>query len=474
MSEELGIRTKRSENFSKWYLEAVRKGGFVDQRSPVKGFDVILPWGYSVWELIHKRFDEEIKKNGVKNCYFPSFTPERFIRKEEEHLEGFKAELMLVTEAGGSKLEENLVVRPTSETIMYPMFSLWIRSHADLPFKINQWCNMIRYDTKVTRPFIRSRENLWQEAHTAHASREDAEKQAEEAVRIYSKSYEQMALAALVLVRPKSDTFPGADFTVVFDTPVQNGKVVQGPGTHFLGQNFSKPFDIQFTDKDRTKKYVWQTCWGMTTRQVGIILMHFGDDKGAVLPPEVAPYQVVVVPIPFKGKEDRVKTKSQEVENAVKKMGIRAFLDGRDYSPGFKFNEWELKGVPLRIEIGPRDIENREVTIVERLTGKKSKLKVSKLADLKKILKKIQKDMLAKSELILKNSITDVTDLDKLGTVSGFARANWCGSASCEEQIKETGAEIRGTLYGKKEKVFGKCIKCGKPAKHVVYIARAY
>lgn len=468
----MGIQAKRS-NFSAWYLEVVRKGGFVDQRSPVKGFDVILPWGYSVWEMLQKKLDEEIKKNGVKNCYFPILVPERLLKKEEDHFSGFTAETAMVTEVGDTKLEEKLALRPTSEAMMYSLFSLWIRSHADLPFKVNQWNNVVRWDTKMSKPLIRSREFLWQEGHTAHANKEDALKQIDEAVDFYSKSYDQMALSSLVLVRPKSDTFPGADFSVVFDSVVQDGKVVQGPDAHMLGQNFSKPFDVSFTDKNSKKQYVWQTSWGMSTRQIGAVIMHHGDDKGAVLPPEIAPYQVVIVPIIFKGKEKIVKEKAAELEQLLKKKGIRVYLDTRDYSAGFKFNEWELKGVPLRIEIGPKDIQNKQVTLVERLSSEKTAVKIAKL-DVKKALKRIQSEMINKSKAALKKSIKNVKEKAELSPIKGFARANWCGSDECEAQIKETGAEIRGTLYKKKEKPFGRCINCGKPARHVVYIANAY
>lgn len=475
MSEELGIQTKRSEDFSKWYLEVVRKGGFVDQRSPIKGFDVILPWGYAVWEMIQHKFDKLIKENGVKNAYFPLVIPESLIRKEEKHFEGFKAETFKITEAGGEKLDEPLYVRPTSETIMYYMYALWIRSYKDLPLKINQWNNVVRFDTKVTKPFIRGREFLWQEGHTAHATKEDTEKWIKTVVKMYKEIYDLLALDPLILVRPKSDTFAGADYSVVFDTLTQDGKVVQGPDCHLLGQHFSKPFDISFLDSDGKKQYVWQTSWGLSTRQIGIIIAHHGDDKGAVLPPAVSPYQVVVVPISFKGKEEIVKKKSEEIRDSIKHEGIRVHLDDRDHSPGFKFNEWELQGVPLRVEIGPKDIENNEVTVVTRL-GIKTKLKVAAISEIKGMLDDIQTELSLRSKKFLLDNIKDVTTLSQLKTAKGFSRGNWCGSAECEQNIKaETGGnEIRGTLYSKEEKPFSHCIHCGKEAKYVVYIARAY
>lgn len=479
MSEELGVTTKRSEDFSRWYLDVVRKGNFIDQRSPIKGFDVILPWGYAVWEKIQQRFDELLKENDVKNCYFPMLIPERLLKKEEEHLKGFRAETLMATEAGGEKLEEKYALRPTSETIMYYMFSLWIRSYKDLPLKVNQWCNIIRWDTKVTKPFLRSREFLWQEGHTAHVTREDAENMVGRVLHMYGEIYKMLAIEPLILVRPKSDTFAGADFSVVFDTLLQDGKVAQGPGTHMLGQNFSRPFGIQYLDKNGKKQHVWQTSWGITTRQIGILIMHHGDDSGAIIPPGLSPIQVVVVPIMFKGKEQVVIEKAKEVEDKIKSLGIRTYLDDRDYSAGFKFNEWELRGVPLRIEIGPKDVEGKEVTAVNRVDGSKKKIKISALSDVPALLDGIHNQLLQRSRKFLSENTKDAKGLDQLRNMArkGFwMRANWCGSGSCEKNIKAEcgGAEIRGMLYKKEEKPFGRCVYCGKDAKHVVYIAKAY
>src|SRR3989344_8989740 len=306
MSEDMGIQTKQDEDFGKWYLEVVRRGDFIDQRSPVKGFDVILPWGYAVWESIQQIFDRLIKSNGVKNAYFPLVIPEHLLKKEEEHFKGFRAEAFVITEAGGEKLEEKLFVRPTSETIMYYMYALWIRSYKDLPLKINQGNNVIRFDTKGTKPLIRPREFLWQEGHTVHSTKEDAEKWLKIVVSMYKDMYQALAIEPLVLVRPKSDTFAGADYSIVFDTLLQDGKVSQGPGSHLLGQHFSKPFGIKFLDENGKEQFGWQTSWGTSIRQIGIMIAHHGDDKGAVLPPDVAPNQVVIVPILFKGKEEEV------------------------------------------------------------------------------------------------------------------------------------------------------------------------
>ncbi len=476
MSEELGIKTKRSENFSEWYLEVVRKGDFIDQRSPIKGFDVITPWGYAVWEQIQRHFDAVIKEHGVVNAYFPLLIPESLVKKEEEHFEGFKAEVFTVTEAGGQPLEERLYVRPTSETIMYFMYALWIRSHKDLPLRINQWNNVVRFDTKVTKPFIRGREFLWQEGHTAHATQEDAEKQVAEAIEMYSESMKLQAIQPLLLVRPKSDTFAGANYSVVMDCLTQDGKVVQGPDAHLLGQHFSKPFGITFQDERGEQKHVWQTSWGMSTRMIGLSIMQHGDDRGAVLPPEMAPLQAVIVPILFAGKEDDIIKQCESVKNTLEKLGLRCHIDDRDYSPGFKFNHWELRGVPLRIEIGPKDLEAGAVTVAKRIDGSRTQIETAKLREMRKTLKQVQKEMLAKSKKFLIDNTQDVREKEKLKNSFGFSRSNWCGSGECEKNLKaETGGyEIRGTLYGKKEKTFGPCIYCGKKAEQVVYIAKAY
>ena len=476
--DNLGVTVTRKEDFSKWYLEVVRKGGFKDQRTPVKGFDVILPWGYCVWESLVKVYDDLLKKDGVQNCYFPLLIPESFIEKEKEHFSGFEAETANVTEVGGEKLNEKLAIRPTSETIVYHMFSMWIRSYKELPMKINQWCNIVRWDTKVTKPFIRDREFLWSEVHTAHATREDCLMQIDRYVEIVGKFHESMAVAALVLQRTENDKFPGAEFSIAYDTLVQDGKVFQGPGGHFLGQNFSKPFGINFMDEKGKREHVWQTCLGMTTRQIGGLIMQHGDDKGAVLPPSVAPVQVVIVPILFKGKEKSVMEAVKTVENEMCRMGIRVQADSRDYSAGFKFNHWELKGVPLRIEIGPRDVEEGAVTTVRRNDGRKGKIMLSELGKIRETLDEIQREMYKKSKDFLKENTRDVKDMEELKQsvkAGGFSRACWCGSKECEDWVKDqTGASIRGTLYGKKEKVFGGCVYCEKNASQVVYIAKAY
>ncbi len=329
----------------------------------------------------------------------------------------------------------------------------------------------------MTKPFIRGREFLWQEGHTAHVSKEDAEQWIKVVVNMYKQAYGSMALEPLVLVRPKSDTFAGADYSVVFDTLMQDGRVAQGPDCHLLGQHFAKVFGIKFLDSDGQSRHVWQTSWGLSTRQIGIMIAHHGDDKGAVLPPDVAPYQAVVIPILFKGKEEEVMEKAESVKEQLHQLGLRVHLDGREHSAGYKFNEWELRGVPLRIEIGPKDIAAGEVTAVSRL-GEKSKVKMNELGETKALLENIQEEMLTRSKKFLAENIKDVRGMDELkeSRASGFFRGNWCSSGECEANIKAEsgGVEIRGTLYGKEEKPFAHCRWCGEPAKHLVDLAKAY
>ncbi len=473
----LGVTVTRKENFSQWYLEVVRKGGFKDQRTPVKGFDVILPWGYAIWERIQEITNKIFKQHGIQNCYFPMLFPEAFLKKEAEHFEGFKAEAVKVTEVGDEKLTEPLVIRPTSETIMYYMFSKWIRSYRDLPLKINQWCNVVRWDTKVTRPFIRDREFLWQELHTAHATREEALQQINEIIEMCKEIHYYLAMSAIPMRRTPSDTFPGAEFSVAFDTLVQDCKVFQGPGGHFLGQNFAKAFDITFIDEHGRKQYVWQTCLGMTTREIGGIIMQHGDDQGAVLPPLLAPIQFVIIPIPFKAREQLVLNKAKEIYSLISTY-VRAHIDLRDYSPGFKFNDWELKGVPFRIEIGPKEAEQNKITIVRRDTGEKIELSVREITKekLHALIKQMQNDMFERSKRFLETHIINTTEFDEIkeNARKGIVRTNWCGSERCEEKINALGVEVRGTRFDKKEEPFDTCVVCGKKAKYVIYAARSY
>jgi prolyl-tRNA synthetase len=412
-----------------------------------------------------------MKARAISNAYFPLLIPEKFLHKEKEHFEGFEAEAVTATRVGDEEIEP-LVIRPTSETVMYDIFAKWIRSHEDLPLKINQWCNVLRYDTKGTKPFIRDREFLWMELHTVHATEQDALQEIEEYCAISQYANQLACLYSLPLKRTPSDTFPGGEFSVAFDTLVQDGRVFQGPGGHYLGQNFAKVFDISFTDENENKQLAYQACLGISTRQIGGILMMHGDDKGAILPPALAPIQVVIIPILFKGKEKDVLAVCEELRSTLESLEIRTKIDDSKQSPGFKFNQYELKGVPIRIEIGPKDIEAGSFIIVRRTDSKKQELKDVK--EIPKILDELQEQMYENSKQFVESNIKDITNIKELKNPSGFLRANWCSSEECEAKINEHGVEVRGTRYDKKEKPFGDCIVCGKKAKHVIYIAKAY
>ncbi len=482
MAEELGVGARKEEDFSTWYLEVVRKGGFADQRTPIKGCDVFMPWGYGIWENIQAIADPMFKERGVKNAYFPLFIPKSFLEKEAKHFTGFVPEVAWVTRAGDRELDEWLAIRPTSETIMYYTFSKWISSYRDLPLRINQWVNIVRWETKSTRPFLRTREFLWQEGHTVHATWEDADKEVREMVAVYAKIFEEfLALPFLILKRTENDKFAGADYTVALDTFVpEAGRFLQIGTVHHLGQNFSKPFEITFKDKDQRVKHAYQTSWGFSTRLIGAIISVHGDDKGAIIPPAVAPVQVVIVPIPFKGKEEKVLEKAREIKEALEEMDIRVELDDREqYTPGWKFNEWELKGVPLRIEVGPRDVERGGFTLVRRDTGEKSfETDVNRVPEL---LQDIQENLRERARERFEESIVTVETLEEVKRVveeKKMARTYWCGRDECEFGVKEeTGAEIRGTRFDVDESGEAKgkrCFYCGREAKFVVYIGKSW
>ncbi len=481
MAEELGV-THPKTDFSEWYTEVVRKGEFIDQRTPVRGCDVFLAWGYGIWEQIQRIADDLFKKNGVKNYYFPTLIPESFLRREAEHFSGFVPEVAWVTEAGSEKLSERLALRPTSETIMYYMFSRWIRSWRDLPLKVNQWCNVFRWETKATRPFLRSREFLWHEAHTVHATLEEADRQVLEAIEIYREVIEgACAIPFVVLRRTERDKFAGALYTVALEgfSP-EAGRMLQLATVHNLGQNFARAFDVKFKDRDQSEKYVWQTSWGFSTRLVGAIIAIHGDDRGAIIPPRVAPIQVVIVPILFKGKEAPVLSAARNWAQRLSDAGIRVHVDDRDeYTAGWKFNYWELKGVPLRLEIGPRDVEKGVATMVPRDTGEKRE--VRDVSDVVRELEDIQRRLLERARKRLNSAFEDAETLEDVKRIvesKKVARAGWCGSEECEVKIKEeTSAEIRGYKFPEPEQPEGKtarCVVCGRKALRVVYIAKSY
>jgi prolyl-tRNA synthetase len=481
MAKAAGITAKKSEQFSKWYTQLVLRSELADY-APVKGCMVFREYSYAIWEKIQKYFDKRIKETGHKNVYFPIFIPERFLKKEAKHFKGFVPECAWVTIGGESELKERLAVRPTSETIIYTMFKKWIRSWRDLPLKLNQWCNIVRWETKATRLFLRTREFLWQEGHTAHATSEDADKEVMEILNIYRDLVENL-LAIPVLVGKKSELekFAGALYTAALETLMPDGKALQMGTSHNLGQNFSKAFKIQFIGEDEKKHYVWTTSWGITTRLIGSIVMVHGDDKGLVLPPEIAPYKVVIIPIFYKEVEKHlILNKAREVSGKLNQNGITTIIDDRmEYRPGWKFNEWELKGVPIRIEIGPRDIERKQVVAARRDTFERVEVKEEQLISaISEMLATVQNNLFNRAKKFLEDNITTVKTYSEfkkaLRKKRGFLKACWCTSKECEEKVKEeTGATI-SLIPFEKEKPFSDCVYCGSRAKEVVLFAKSY
>lgn len=479
MSEELGVKTKKNEDFNEWYIEVIRKSGLADYSS-VSGCMVIKPYAYAIWEKIQNFLNKEFKKLGVKNAYFPLLIPKNLLKKEEEHVEGFSPEVAWVTKGGSSKLEEPLAVRPTSETIMYESYSKWIRSWRDLPLKINQWVNIVRWEFKNPILFLRTREFLWQEGHTAHATREEAEREVLDILDIYKKITEgYLAIPSIEGKKTEKEKFAGGEYTFTLEHMMPNGKAIQGPDSHHLGQNFSRVFNIKYLDKDEKERYVWQNSWGLSTRQLGIMFAVHGDDKGLILPPMVAPVQVVVVPIYQEKNKMEILRECKKIASSLDKKYSVYFDDRDEYTPGFKFNEWELKGVPLRVEIGPKDIKKNQVVLVRRDNGKKTPVKISDLSEeIEKNLESIQKGLFDKAKRFMKEHIKKPKNYEELKKIieSNWALIPWCGSSSCEEKIKnETSAKIINIPFNlNKENPEGKCVVCGKPAKYMVYVAKSY
>jgi len=442
-TDEKGITAKKSENFSEWYTQVITKAELIEYTS-VSGCIVYRPYSYEIWEGIKEYFDKEIKKLGVKNAYFPLFIPESLLTKEKEHVEGFSPEVAWVTHGGKSKLAEKLAVRPTSETIMYDSYKKWIRSYQDLPLLINQWVNIVRWEFKHPMPFIRGREFLWQEGHTVHATEEGAEKETYVILDKYADVFEDLlAIPMLKGTKSEREKFAGANYTLSVETMFPDGKAIQGATSHGLGQNFAKAFDIKFVDKDDKVKYGWQNSWGLSTRSIGIMIAVHGDDKGLVLPPKIAPIQVVVVPIIFEKTKDAVLTKANEI---AKSLGVRVEFDDREnYSPGWKFNQWEMKGVPLRIEIGPKDLEKGHAMVVRRDTGEKTPIKFDDLkTKVKEMLDLIQKDLFSKAKKFLDSNMVDVTTMDEMKKAISekkFVSIPWCGEPNVKNRLKTNQVE---------------------------------
>ncbi len=473
--------TPKSEDFSRWYVEIVQKAELADY-TPMKGMMVIRPYGYAVWENVQAQMDRRIKATGHVNAYFPLFIPESFLKKEAEHVKGFSPEVAWVTVGGQEELEERLAVRPTSEAIIGHMYAKWIKSWRDLPLLINQWANIVRWE-KVTRPFLRTTEFLWQEGHTCHASAEEAE---EETLRILAmyKEFCETELAVPVISGRKSlsEKFAGAEMTYAIEALMSDGKALQMGTSHNLGQHFSQAFDIKFEDRDQSLKYVWQTSWGTTTRMIGALIMVHGDDSGLRLPPRVAPVQAVIVPISIGNWKETVLPVARAAADGLRAAGVRVELDAREEAtPGWKFSEYEMRGVPVRVEIGPRDVKAGQAVLVRRDTGAKTAVPLASLAErVPALLAEIQAGLLAQARTFLEANIRRAETYAEfqqiLETRRGFVRAAWCGDEACEDRIKtETMATIRVIPLDEPEVGAGEaCVSCGKKAKGSAYFARAY
>jgi len=470
--------TPRSEDFSRWYLDVVRRAELADY-SPVKGCMVIRPYGFAIWELIQQAFDREFKKTGHVNAYFPLFIPESLLNKEAEHVEGFAPQVAYVTHGGGEELEERLVVRPTSEAIIGTMYAKWVQSWRDLPILINQWANIVRWE-KVTRPFLRTTEFLWQEGHTAHETHDEAEAETLMILDLYAKVAEEVLAMPVVKGRKsESEKFAGALRTYSIEALMGDGRALQAGTSHNLGQNFAKAFDITFQARDKSVQHVWGTSWGVSTRLVGGVIMTHGDDSGLVLPPRVAPYQVVIVPIGRDDWRETVLPKAKEIERQLAAAGIRVTLDERDERPGWKFSEWELRGVPLRVEIGPKDIEKSAVLVARRDTREKQSIAMDGLAGrLQQLLDEVQRSLFERARQF-REEHTQTADTYAAFKAAmegrpGFVIAPWCGSAECEAQIKtDTQATIRNMPLGGTAAT-QPCVRCDNPAQAVAWFAKAY
>ena len=480
MSKEVGITVSKNDNFSEWYTQVVIKAELVDY-APVKGLIVLRPDGYSIWESIKESLDKKLKETGHRNGFLPVLIPESLLRKEKEHFEGLNPEVFWVTHSGNSEIGERLALRPTSETLAYSLFSKWIKSWRDLPLKINFWNSALRAEIKGTKPFLRTSEFLWQEGHTVHATKDEAEKEVADILELYKKTIEEeLAVPVITGKKSEKDKFVGAVYTDTLESLMPDGKALQMGTSHFLGQNFSKPFDVKYLDENNVETFAWQTSWGVSWRLIGGMIMTHGDDKGLVLPPKIAPIQVVIIPI-YYSKEDRenIVQKARQIKDSLSNSDIRVHLDDRDHlTPGFKFNDWELKGIPIRIEIGPKDIAKNQVVLVRRHNQTKISIDIDALTE--KILtdlKTIQKEMFDAAKKILDERVVRVSEYQQFkeeldnGKMIG---CSWCGKQECEDKIKEeTGADLR-VIPSDNKKNPETCIYCKNTGVTNVLFARGY
>jgi|RhiMethySRZTD1v2_1073278.scaffolds.fasta_scaffold03862_18 prolyl-tRNA synthetase len=471
--------TPQSEDFSRWYLDVVRRAELADY-TPVKGCMAIRPYGYAIWELIQQGLDRRFKETGHVNAYFPLFIPKSLLMREAEHVEGFAPQVAWVTRGGEEDLEEPLIIRPTSEVIIGTMYSKWIKSWRDLPVLINQWANVVRWE-KVTRPFLRTTEFLWQEGHTAHETEAEAQDETMRILSIY-KDFVETQLAMPVIDGQKSDSekFAGASRTYSIEALMGDGRALQAGTSHNLGQNFAKAFEIQFQGRDKNLQHAWTTSWGVSTRLIGGVIMTHGDDSGLILPPRVAPYQVVIVPIARGNWQETVLPRARDIQSELMRHGVRVMLDDRDaYTPGWKFAEWEMRGVPLRLEIGPKDIEKSQVLLARRDTREKLPTPIDGLATtIVSLLETIQNNLFERAVKFREEHTQRVSSYDEFKSVMegrpGFVIAGWCGSAECEAEIKaETQATLRNIPLASGAAA-GSCVKCGRAAAAEAWFAKAY
>ena len=480
MNKEVGITTSKNDDFSEWYTQVVIKAELVDY-APVKGLIVLRPDGYSIWESIKESLDKKLKETGHRNGFLPVLIPESLLSKEKKHFEGFNPEVFWVTHSGDSEIGDRLALRPTSETLAYSLYSKWIKSWRDLPLKINFWNSALRAEITGTKPFLRTSEFLWQEGHTVHATQDEAENEVMEILNIYKKTIEEeLAIPVITGKKSEKDKFVGAIYTTTLESLMPDGKALQMGTSHFLGQNFSKPFDVKYLDENNNETFAWQTSWGVSWRLIGGMIMTHSDDKGLVLPPKVSPIQVVIIPI-YYSKEDREKMilEANKIKDSLSNNNVRVELDDRDnLTPGFKFNDWELKGIPIRIEIGPKDIEKNQVVMARRYNQTKDDISLDKVSETLNLeLEKVQQQMFVKAKKILDERVVRVSGYQqfKEELMNGkMIDCSWCGNQTCEDKIKEeTGADLRVIPFDGTQKS-ETCIYCKNSGTTNALFAKGY
>jgi len=480
LSKEVGITVSKSEDFSEWYTQVVIKSELADY-APVKGLIVLRPDGYSIWESIKESLDKKLKETGHRNGFLPILIPESLLGKEKKHFEGFNPEVFWVTHSGDSEIGDKLALRPTSETLAYSLFSKWIRSWRDLPLKINFWNSALRAEIKGTKPFLRTSEFLWQEGHTVHATKNEAEKEVADILELYKKTIEEeLAVPVITGKKSEKDKFVGAIYTDTLESLMPDGKALQMGTSHFLGENFSKPFDVKYLDDNNTETFAWQTSWGVSWRLIGGMIMTHGDDKGLVLPPKIAPIQVVIIPIYYSDDEKgNVIQKANQIKDDLSKINLRVHLDDRDQlTPGFKFNDWEMKGIPIRIEIGPKDIAKNQLVLAKRHNQTKTSIDINSFTEkISSELKNIQKEMFDAAKKILDERVVRVSEYQQFKKELEGGKmidCSWCGNQTCEDKIKEeTSADLRVIPFNRQQKS-ETCIYCKNSGTTNVLFAKGY